>query len=167
MPPGGSGLFVVREDGFEDEGDMTYAKRVCGFQAPVGVTPQYKAWREAVKGRLQEFGITGERNATKAQWAEVLGYAVRLKPVSTKVRLWGRKSAEGQRFSACVKFLVADCGKKLRVRLQGLPDVGAVGPAPMAGNQPVADIPGQFKKHENPPTISKQDTDHINRRKPG
>jgi len=69
---------------FKNDGDVTWCKHVCGFPHPRTYSPEYKAWRNAMKRKMKQGRITGWKQSTAGQWAAIQVQALTLWPVSLR-----------------------------------------------------------------------------------
>src|SRR5205807_9129453 len=57
--------------------------RSCRFPNPAGFGPEYSAWRNALKRRMEREGISGYKHSTPAQWAAIQAYALTVEPIAS------------------------------------------------------------------------------------
>ena len=127
------GLTFEKSAAFRNGGDITWCKHICGFPHPRTYSPEYRAWRNAMKRKMEQDKIPGWRQSTAAQWAAIQAYSLTLPPISNRAGLWETNTPRGERFTECLNFLLKDIAKKhkgtLADRLSPQP-VAAADPAP-------------------------------------
>jgi len=106
------GLSFEKSASFKNDGDVTWCKHVCGFPHPRTYRPEYKAWRNATKPKMEQDRIPGWKQSTAAQWAPIQAHALTLRPVSQRSGLWQANNPRGERFTECLDFLLKDIAKK-------------------------------------------------------
>jgi len=135
------GLQYQKSDTFNDDGEGSWCKYVCGFPEPRTYREKYQEWRKAINRKMEQDRIPGQQGSTAAQWAAIQGYALGTPPVKVMAALWQTDTARGERFTKCLDFLLKDIAKKHKPSLtrllagQPVPTVGPVaGPraAPVA-----------------------------------
>jgi len=97
---------------FKNDGDVTWCKNVCGFPHPRTYNPEYKAWQNAMKRKMEQDRIPGWKQSTAAQWATIQAHALTLWPVSQRSGLWHADNPRGERFTECLDLLLKDIAKK-------------------------------------------------------
>jgi len=97
---------------FKNDGDVTWCKHVCGFLYPRPYSPEYKAWRNAMKGKMEQDTIPWWKQSTAAQWEAIQAHALTLRPVSQRSGLWQADNPRGERFTECLDLLLKDIAKK-------------------------------------------------------
>src|SRR5205807_720026 len=114
MPISKAGLVCPRTRGHENDGDVCWSKHVCCFPNPAGFGPEYRAWRNALKRRMECEGIRGYKDATPAQWVAIQAYALTVEPIASNgmAAYWEADSNRGRRFTECLDFLPKDVAKK-------------------------------------------------------
>ena len=127
-------LTYPKLEGHENDGDINWCKYVCGFPNPRTFSPEYKAWRNAMKRQMEQDKIPGWKKCTASQWAGIQAHALTIAPVSRRAALWEANSNRGGRFTECRDFLLKDIAKKYQDPLR---DLLRVQPVPAVGN-PVA-----------------------------
>jgi len=106
------GLSFEKSASFKNDGDVTWCKHVCGFPHPRTYSPEYKAWRNAMKRKMEQDRIPGWKQSTAGQWAAIQAHALTLRPVSQRSGLWQANNPRGERFTECLDFLLKDIAKK-------------------------------------------------------
>lgn len=135
------GLVHPKSQGHEDDGDINWCKYVCGFPNPKTYSPEYRAFRNAMKRKMEQDRIPGWKRSTAAQWAAIQAYALTISPVSRRAAHWQAVTVRGERFTECLDFLLKDIAKKHARTLTDLlvAQPVAAGAAPVAaGAAPVA-----------------------------
>jgi len=116
------GLSFEKSASFKNKGDVTWCKQVCGFPHPRTYSPEYKAWRNAMKCKMKQDRIPGWKQSTARQWAAIQAHDLTLRPVSQRSGLWQSNNPRGERFTECLDLLLKDIAKKhqgiLRVMLR-------------------------------------------------
>jgi len=88
------GLTVENSASFKHDGDVTWCKQVDGFPHPRSYSPEYKAWRNAMKPKMEQDRIPGWKQSTAGQWAASQAHALTLRPDSQRSGLWQATSAK-------------------------------------------------------------------------
>jgi len=68
--------------------DVSLCKHVYGFAPPRTNRPEYKAWRNAMKRKMEQDRIPGWKQSTTGQWAAMQAHALTLRPGSQRSELW-------------------------------------------------------------------------------
>jgi len=97
---------------FKNDGDVTSCKNICGFPYPRTYSPEYKAWGNPMKRKLDQDRIPGWKQSTARQWAAIQAHALTLQPVSQRSGLWQADNPRGERFTECLDLLLKDIAKK-------------------------------------------------------
>ena len=142
------GLVCPRTQGQENDGDIRWYKHVCQFPNPAGFGPEYSAWRNALKRRMERQGISGYKHSTPAQWAAIQAYALTVEPIASNgmAAHWEANTNRGRRFTECLDFLLKDVAKKHSKTLSAMGL--AVPPAPPVA--PAAVATGNDRKSPQP-----------------
>jgi len=74
------GLQYQKSDAFNDDGEVTWSKYVCGFPEPRIYGEKYKEWRNAMKCKMEQDRISGWKGSTVPQWAVIQAYALATLP---------------------------------------------------------------------------------------
>jgi len=82
------GLTFEKLGAFNNAGDVNWCKHICGFPRPRTYGPDYKAWRNAMKRKIEQDTIPGWKHSTAAQWSAIQAYDITLQPVSRRSGLW-------------------------------------------------------------------------------
>jgi len=106
------GLSFEKSASFKNDGDVTWCKHVCGFPHPRSYSPEYKAWRNAMKRKMEQDRISGWKQSTAGQCTAIQAHALTLRPVSQRSRLWQANNPHGERFTECLDLLLKDIAKK-------------------------------------------------------
>jgi len=106
------GLTFEKSGGFKNAGDVNWFKHICGFPHPRTYSQEYKAWRNAMKRKMEQDRIPGWKQSTAAQWAAIHAYAITLQPVSRRSGLGQANNLRGERFTECLDLLLKDIVKK-------------------------------------------------------
>lgn len=106
------GLVYPKSQGHENDGDINWCKYVCGFPNPRTFGPEYKAFRNAMKRKMEQDRIPGWKQSTAAQWAAIQAHALTVSPISRRAALWQAVTTRGERFTECLDFLLKDIAKK-------------------------------------------------------
>jgi len=106
------GLSFEKSASFNSDRDITWCKYICGFPHPRTYSPQYKAWRNAMKHKMEQDRIPGWKQSTAGQWAAIQTHALTLQPVSQRSGLWQANNPRGERFTECLDLLLKDIAKK-------------------------------------------------------
>jgi len=130
------GLSFEKSGSFKNDADVTWCKHVCGFPHPRTYSPEYKAWQNAMKRKMEQDRIPGWKQSTAGQWAAIQALAFTLQPVSQSSVLWQANNPCGEPFTDCLDLLLKDIAKKhqgilrdmLRARVAAVP-VGDPTPA--------------------------------------
>ena len=86
---------------FKNDDDVTWCKHVCGFRHQRTYSPEYKAWWNAMKRKMEQDRIPGWRQSTAAQWAAIQGHALTLRLVSQRSGLGQADNRRGECFTEC------------------------------------------------------------------
>jgi len=138
------GLTFENSGAFKNAGDVNWCKHICGFPHPRTYSQEYKAWRNAMKRKMEQDRIPGWKQSIAAQWAAIQAYAVTLQPVSRRSGLWQANNLRGERFTECLDFLLKDIAKKpqriLTDMLKGQPvaAIAVADPAPARNDRKLA-----------------------------
>jgi len=65
------GLTFEKLGSFKNDGDVIWCKYVCGFPHPRTYSLEYKAWRNAMKCKMEQDRIPGWKQSTAAQGAAI------------------------------------------------------------------------------------------------
>jgi len=65
------GLQYQKSDVFKDDGEVTGCKYVCGFPELRTYSVEYKDWRNAMKGKMEQDRVPGWKGNTATQWAVI------------------------------------------------------------------------------------------------
>ena len=106
------GLPFERSGAFKNLGDVNWSKHISGFPHPQTYGQEYKAWRNAMKRKLEQDRIPGWKQSTAAQWVAIQAYAMTLQPISRKLELWQANNLRGERFTECLDFLLKNIATK-------------------------------------------------------
>jgi len=106
------GLSFEKPASFKNDGDVTWCKHVCGFPHPRTYSPEYNAWRNTMKRKMEQDRIPGWKQCTAGQWAAIQAHALTLRPVSQRSGLWQANNPRGERFTECLDLLLKDIAKK-------------------------------------------------------
>jgi len=106
------GLTFEKWTSFKNDCDVTWCKDVCGFPYPPTYSPEYKAWRNAMKRKMEQDRIPGWKQSTAAQWAAIQAHALTLRRVSQRSGLWQADNPLGEHFTECLNLLLMDIAKK-------------------------------------------------------
>ena len=106
------GLTFEKSGGFKNPGAVNWCKHICGFAHPQTSGQGYKAWRNAMKRKMDQDRIPRWKQSTAAQWAAMQAYAITLQPVSCRSGLWQAKKLRSERFTECLDLLLKDIAKK-------------------------------------------------------
>jgi len=112
MRPSKVGLSFEKSASFKNDGDVAWCKHVCGFPHPRSYCPEYEAWRNAMKRKMEQDRITGWKQSTAGQWAAIQAHALTLQPVSQRSGLWQANNPRGEHFTECLDLLLKDIAKK-------------------------------------------------------
>ena len=104
-------LTFKKPPSFKNDGDVTWCKHICGLPHPRTYSPEYKAWRNAIKRKMEHDRIPGWKQSTAGQWAAIRAHALTLRPVSQRSGLWQANNPRGERFTECLDFLLKDIAK--------------------------------------------------------
>ena len=105
------GLTFEKSGAFKNAGDVNWCKHICGFPHPRTYGQEYKAWRNAMKRKMEQDRIPGWKQSTAAQWAAIQAYAITLQPVSRRSGLWQANNLCGERFTECLDLLLKEIAK--------------------------------------------------------
>ena len=83
MPISKAGLVCRRAQDYENDSDVRWSKHVCRFPNPAGFGPEYHAWRNVLKRRMEREGIDSYKDATPAQWVAIQVYALTVEPIAS------------------------------------------------------------------------------------
>jgi len=86
---------------FKNNRDVTWRNHVCGFPHPGTYSPEYNAWRNAIKGKMEEDRIPGSKQSTAGQWAAIQEHALTLSPVCQRSGLWQANNTRGECPTKC------------------------------------------------------------------
>jgi len=106
------GLSLEKSASFKNDGDVTWCKHVCGFPHLRTYSLEYKAWRNAMKRKMEQDKISGWKQSTAEQWAAIQAHALTLRPVNQRSGLWQANNARGKPFTECLDLLLKDIAKK-------------------------------------------------------
>jgi len=106
------GLTFEKLASFKNDGDVTWCKHVCGFPHRRTYSPEYIAWQNTIKHKIEQDRIPGWKQSTAGQWAAIQAHALTLRPVSQRSGLWQADNPRGERFTECLDFLLKDIAKK-------------------------------------------------------
>jgi len=106
------GLTFEKSRAVKNAGDVNWCKHICGFPHPRTYSQEYKAWRNAMKCKVEQDRIPGWKQSTAAHWAAIQAYAITLQPVSRRSGLWQANNLRGERFTEYLDFLLKDIAKK-------------------------------------------------------
>jgi len=148
------GLRFEKSGSFKNEGDVTLCKHVCGFPHPLTYSPEYTAWRNAMKRKMEQDRIPGWKQSTAGQWAAIQTYALTLRPVSQRSGLCQANNPRGERFTECLDLLLQDIAKKHQGILRDMLR------APVAA-VPVADPTPARNDRKLSPTVRNKDEPYI------
>lgn len=129
---------------FKNAGDVNWCKHICGFPHPRTYGQEYKAWRNAMKRKMEQDRIPGWKQSTAAQWAAIQAYAITLQPVSRRSGLWQANNLRGERFTECLDFLLKDIAKKHQriltdmLKVQPVAAIAVADPAPARNDRKLA-----------------------------
>ena len=76
------GLSCEKFASFKIDSEVTWCKNLCGFPHPLTYSSEYKAWRNAIKRKMEQDRIPGWKQSTAGQWAAIQAHAITLRPVS-------------------------------------------------------------------------------------
>jgi len=130
------GLTFEKSRAFEKAGDVNWCNHICSFPHPRTYGQQYKAWRNAMKHKMEQDRITRWKQSTAVHWAAIQGYAITLQPVSRRAGLWQANNLRGERFTECLDFLLKDIAKKHQRILTDMLNVQPVGAIAVADPAP-------------------------------
>jgi len=130
------GLTFEKSGAFKNAGDVNWCKYICGFPYPRTYGQEYKAWRNAMKRKMEQDRIPGWKQSTAAQWGAIQAYAIRLQPVSRRSGLWQANNLRGEHFTECLDFLLKDIAKKHQRILTDMLKVQPVAPIAVADPAP-------------------------------
>jgi len=133
------GLTFEKLASFKNDGDVTWCMYVCGIPHPRTYSPEYKAWRNAMKRKMEQDRIPGWKQSTAAQWATIQAHALTLRTVSQRSGLWQADNPRGERFTECLDLLLKDIAKKHQAILRDMLRA-PVAPVPVADPTPPAMI---------------------------
>jgi len=105
-------LSFEKSASFKNDRDVTWCKHVCGFPHPRTYSPEYKAWRNAMKRKREQDRIPGWKQSTAGKWAAIQAHALTLRPVSLRSGLWQANNPRGECFTECLDFLLKGIVKK-------------------------------------------------------
>jgi len=114
------GLTCEKLASFKNDGDVTWCKHVCSFPHPRTYSPEYKAWRNTMKSKMEQDRIPGSKQSTAAQWAAIQAHALTLRPVSQRSGLWQADNPRGARFTEWLDLLLKDIAKKHQAILRDI-----------------------------------------------
>jgi len=106
------GLRFAKSASCKNHGDLTSCKQVCGFPHPRTYSPEYEAWRNAMKRKIEQDRIPGWKQSTVGQWAAIQAHALTRRPVSQSSGLWQANNPSGECFTECLDLLLKDIAKK-------------------------------------------------------
>jgi len=148
------GLRVEQWASFKSHGDVTCCKHVGSFPHPRTYSPEYKAFRNAMKRKMEQDRIPEWKQSTAGQWAAIQAPALTLRPDSQWSGLWQANNPRGKRFTKCHHVLLKDIAKKhpgiLRDMLR----------APVAA-VPVADPTRARNDHKLSPSVRNKDVPYM------
>jgi len=76
------GITFKRLPFYENDSNVTLCKHLCRIPHPPTNSPAYKAWEDAMKGKMEQDIIAVWKLRTAVQWAAVQVQALPLQPVS-------------------------------------------------------------------------------------
>jgi len=138
------GLTFEKSGAFKTAGDVNWCKHICGFPHARTYGQEYKAWRNAMKRKMEQDRIPGWKQSTAAQWAAIQAYAITLQPVSRRSGLWQANNLRGERFTECLDFLLKDIAKKHQriltdmLKVQPVAAIAVADPAPARNDRKLA-----------------------------
>ena len=65
-----------------------------------------------MKCKMEQDRIPGWKGSTAAQWAVIQAYALASLPGRVGAALWQTDTAQGERFTECLEFLLKDMAEK-------------------------------------------------------
>jgi len=82
------GLTFEKFGAFENAGNVNWCKDICVFPHPQTYGQEYKAWRNAMKSKMEQDRIAGWKQCTATQCVAIQAYAINLQHVSWRSGLW-------------------------------------------------------------------------------
>jgi len=148
------GLSFEKSAAFRNDGDVTWCKHVCGFPHPRTYSPEYKAFRNAMKCKIEQDRIPGWKQSTAGQWAAIQAHSLTLWPVRQRSGLWQANNPRTEPFTECLDFLLKDIAKKDQGILRNMlrPPVAAV---------PVADATSARNDRKLSPSVRNKDIPYM------
>ena len=140
------GLTFEKSGVFKNADDVNWCKDICGFPHPQTYGQEYKAWRNAMKRKMEQDRIPGWQQSTATQWAGIQAYAITLQPVSRRSGLGQANNLGGERFTKCLDFGLKDMAKKHQpilidmLKVQPVAAIGVADPAPTRNYPKLAPI---------------------------
>jgi len=138
------GLTFEKSRAFKNAGDVNWCKYICGFPHPRTYGQEYKAWRNAMKLKMEQDRIPGWKQSTAAQWAAIHAYAITLQPVSRRSGLWQANNLRGEHLTECLDLLLKDIAKKHQriltdmFKVQPVAAIAVADPAPATNDRKLA-----------------------------
>jgi len=106
------GLSFGKSASFKNDGNVTWCKHICSFRHPRTYSPEYNAWRNAMKRKMEQDRIPGWKQSTAVQWAAIQAHALTLRPISQRSGLGQANNPCDERFTECLDLLLKEIGKK-------------------------------------------------------
>jgi len=106
------GLTFEKSGAFKNAEDVNWCRDICGFPHPQTHGQEYKAWRNAMKRKMEQDGIPGWQQSTATQWTGIQAYAITLQPVTQRSGLGQANNLGGESFTKCLDFGLKDIAKK-------------------------------------------------------
>jgi len=138
------GLTFQKSGVSKNAGDVNGSKHICGLPHPRTYGQEYKAWRNAMKRKMEQDGIPGWKESTAAQLGAIQAYAITLQPVTLRSGLWQANNLRDERFTECLDFLLKDIAKKHQriltdmLKVQLVATIALADPARARNNRKVA-----------------------------
>jgi len=118
------GLVYPRTPGYENEGDITLCKFLCGFPHHKVFSHEYSSSRTAIKGKMELDRSPSRLDSMDTQWDAIQAYCLTLAPIASaggcRAALWQHDSRQGSGFTECLDYLLKDMAKKHRSTLERL-----------------------------------------------
>ena len=138
------GLTFENSGAFKNASNVNWCKHILLFPHPRTYGQQYKAWRNAMKCKIEQDRIPRWKQSTPAQWAAIQAYAISLQPVSQRSGLWQANNFRGERFTQCLDFLLKDIAKQHQriltdmLKVQPVAAIAVGDPAPTSNDGKLA-----------------------------
>ena len=138
------GLTIEKSQAFKNACDVNWCQHICGLPHPRTYGQEYKAWRNAIKCKMEQDRIPGWKQSTAPQWAALRAYTIRLQLVSRRLGLWQANSLRSERFTECLDFLLKDIAKKHqriltdRLKVQRVATIAVADPTPARNDRKLA-----------------------------